>query len=1005
MADRGLSRLARAAGAIPTTDPNTATIRRLMGRKKPATYTPEFGGTKAPEDMVSAVMSMMQGSDAQRASLRQIFQEMPRDAKMRFLAEVAREFPRADGNPIGMSPQGEFVIDFLTGRAEMSPEQLAALQAVGREVSTGETVGPMQSSGGRGNTPDSVADAFVKADPDTPDVGGAINDELLNRSSPRNPLLESERFRQLVEAGVLIDEVPHNPPLRSPNSEIDVIPVDNQMKPVRRPTGEGRRDTALFSQERQLVIPDETTGQLRKYNPATDAERGHLARPARGTVSSSTDAQARLGNANPQIAFEQRLLDAVFNREPSSDFFMGSGKNAGVWGQVKGPNAPADPRGVFQSPREFAEYLASRIRPDAILSRSSGMDTAGAMKFKDDLAGENVARYFEGKPEVSPPEADRLAREAGLPRTGQQRLEPGLNYVVDRLEQMARQRFGDDLWSDNYDDVLQGGQQLTPDADIDVVPVAKPVDEIEEVAEKLPLVGSPEAIGGMDDALTQLAKDKSDLPEVGDLTGKKFPSGRSLDQLEKPPRTKKNTLTPEEAWQRNADNYEITKDGVPATERQIADARSASWQANAKQAYDQLGPQLGLDEMPQRTPQQIKAEMNELNSSDPDFEKRWDELTRELFASQRLAPHVHRKVNTIPGWKKEITKAANAGDIQRLEELGKQLKQILEREGKAVGPTRDKLAKFFSEKRDVAAKNYESGGRPKPEPKRATQEDLTPRPEDGAPPDDELFRRDEPNFSEPENLDGLKDTVNPDEVNEGLGGNLEAASQTEITPDDPPKQAEAASDAKKVEKSEEPARAAETQTTPEQSETPTDLIVSEDPVLVGERIPGKQDSGRTVNGKVEKPKKPKGDAESTAPKKEQRPKDTSKNKGDEPPKKPKDSDAEPPKTPEDGKKKGSLLKKGALVGGGLAAVVGAMALNRPGSARSVGQKIPLGGNPEGGGDGDGKELVAKVLGTGEGGAGSEDKSQARLIRMLQAAEKVRGFKVNPNTQTHMNWTR
>ena len=975
MADRGLSRLARAAGAIPTPDPNTATIRRLMGRKKPATYTPDVGGTKAPEDMVSAVMSMMQGSDAQRASLRQIFQEMPRDAKMRFLAEVAREFPRADGNPIGMSPQGEFVIDFLTGRAEMSPEQLSALQAVGREVATGEAVGPMQSAGGRGNTLDSGADGFVEADPDTPDVGGGITDpnDRLNRSSPRNPL--RQKFDPQVEAGVLIDEVPHNPPLRSPNSEIDVVPVGDQMRPVRRLTDEGRLDTAGFAQKRQ-------------------AEKG-------GRVRGATDAQAALGNANPQLEFERRLLDAAFGRTPSSDIFMGSGKNSGVWGQVKGPNAPADPRGAFQSPREFAEYLASRIRPDAILSRSSGMDTTGAMKLKGDLAGENVARYFEGKPEVSPAEADRLAREAGLPRTGQQRLEQGLDYVVDRLEQMARERFGD-TWGDAYDDILQNGQQLTPDADIDVVPVADTGSGIEEVAEELPLVGSPEAIGEMDAALMRLAEDKADLPEGGDLTGKKFPSGRSLKEKVRPA---KKALTPEEAWERNQ-NLDVMDGDSPATERQIADARSASWKKNAPQAFNEMGGQLGLDEMPQRTPQQIKAEMNELDSSAPDFDEKWDSLTRELFASQRLAPHVARKVNTIAGWKKEIGKAASAGDIARLEELGKQLKPILEKEGKAVGPTRDKLAKFYADKRDVAAKNYESGGKPNA-PKRAPKEDLPQRPEDGAPPDEELFRRDdEPDFSEPENLDGLKDTVDP---NEGLDGNLEAASKTEITPDDPPKQAEAASDAKKVEKSEEPARAAEAQTTPEQSETPTDLILAEEPVLVGERIPGKQNSGRTVNGKVEKPKKPKGDAESTAPKKEQRPKDTSNNKGDEPPKKPKDGDTEPPKTPEDGKKKGNFITRNpgkTALGIAALGLAGTAAYNAmQGGPQDSGAGGLRGKGGAAGGDGDGKELVAKVLGTGEGGSGSEDKSQARLIRMLQAAEKVRGFKVNPNTQTHMNWTR
>jgi hypothetical protein len=944
-----------------------------MGRKQPATYTPDVGGTKAPEDMVSAVMSMMQGSDAQRASLRQIFQEMPRDAKMRFLAEVAREFPRADGNPIGMSPQGEFVIDFLTGRAEMSPEQLSALQAVGREVATGEAVGPMQSAGGRGNTLDSGADGFVEADPDISDVGGGITDpnDRLNRSSPRNPL--RQKFDPQVEAGVLIDEVPHNPPLRSPNFNVNVENVGGQMKPVRVAADEGRLDTAGFAQKRQ-------------------AEKG-------GRVRGATDAQAALGNANPQLEFERRLLDAAFGRTPSSDIFMGTGKNAGVWGQVKGPNAPADPRGAFQSPREFAEYLASRIRPDAILSRSSGMDTTGAMKLKGDLAGENVVRHFEGKPEVSPAEADRLAREAGLPRTGQQRLEPGLDYVVDRLEQMARERFGD-TWGDSYDDILQNGQQLTPDADIDVVPVAKPVGEIEEVAEKLPLAGSPEAIGEMDASLMRLAENKADLPEGGDLTGQTFPSGRSLEEKVRP---SKKTLTPEEAWELNK-NLDVMDGDTPATERQIADARSESWKKNAPQAFNEMGGQLGLDEMPQRTPQQIKAEMNELDSSAPDFDEKWDALTRELFASQRLAPHVARKVNTIAGWKKEISKAASAGDITRLEELGKQLKPILEKEGKAVGPTRDKLAKFFADKRDVAAKNYESGGKakaPKPEPKRAPQKDLSQRPEDGAPPDDELFRRDdEPDFSEPENLDELKDTVDP---NEGLDGNLEAASKTEITPDDPPKQAEAASDAQKAQKSEEPAQEAATQTTPEKSETTTDLILAEEPVLVGERIPGKQNSGRTVNGKVEKPKKPKGDAESTAPKKEQRPKDASKNKGDEPPKKPKDGEAETAKTPEDGKKKGSLLKKGAIVGGGLAAVVGAMALNRPGSARSVGQKIPLGGNPEGGGDGDGKEIVAKVLGTGEDSASSESARRADIIRRLRAEQSQ--WKVNPNTQTHMNWTR
>lgn len=973
MSGRLIQKAADAMKTAGKVDPNVEVIRNLAGKRR-RTFVPNTGGTKQQDDVVAAVVSAMKSNRSTRIQLQKAISSLPREQKLKLYTEIARQYPPAKSSPggvaTGLSPEGQFIIDFLEGRAEFDANQVKAIRSAEREA----RIAPGQTRTGRravtfdeSGRPSGNDPVVMDSEPEIPGEGMELDPtQGLNRSSPRNPL--RSKFAPLVEAGILKGDIPHTSPLRGPDKEVKMLPVDGRMTPIHDPVeGTGRLDDISHKQKRIV----ESNKRLPKKLTATDA-------------------QARLGNANPQVEFEQMLIQR---------YLQGSGRGKrdlvnDVWEQVKGPNAPSDPRAVFASPRDFAEYVASLVRPDSIVNIRNPVPARGIDDLKARLSNENFVRGLEGGPDVSMAEADRMAREAGLPRTGQEQLQPGLDELVDRLEADASGTLGD-VWGDGYNELVQNGN-VDPSSLTTAAPESRlpdsgsiPEGDLDEVPR---VFDSPEAQRAQAEAEMRVYEGRvedgtADLPET-DLTGVTFPPYRERVTR---PRQKAEPINDEI----------LDAEGNPASPTAIADARTGRWDDQVSEAMKTVGME---GDVP-RTPQQIQARIDEISGMDltpEEADALIAPLQDEMLRSRRVSPHIHREVKTLSGWKRQVTLAAQRGDMERLKELGSQVRGIVGSEDDAVlAPLRE----FYAGKINEAKKA--------PAPK----DDLPQRPEDGAPSDEELFSQ--PEEFEPDDLTPLKDQVGP---NEGLDGNLEAASKSEIeespeleyTRTDEPDEAAAASKAEEAEQSAKPAEEASKQDVPEESETPTDLVV-DDGTLKGERVPGDQASGRTVEGKIEEPPKERTPEEIEAHEKRMQELDAKNrkrmedfHKKQEAEGKGKTKDGDETSVPKDGEEP-KKWSKGAKVTAGLGLTAGAIGLaalaNRSGSPQSSGTSLRGKGNVSG--------ALTDILGAKGGDASlsngavatvsPEDQMMIRKLARMKRVQDSTGL--NYNTQTHANWTR
>lgn len=493
------------------------------------------------------LLAMIRGGESSRVEALRIWQSLPVSQQTRIAQEMVEQFPPAPGRQTSID--AATALEFL---------------ASGRATGTGLEGVPVS------DIPDPI------------------------HGKPNN-LLRSQ-FQELEDAGIVRGDFADKPALRSPEMTADreeIVLADIGGGKTRRMTRAEATDQGLkFS----------TTGSKDKVlmGQERSARKGE-------SVSPATDWQVRAGNTSPQQAFESRIVDAAFSREPSSsDLFMGEGPGGGVWGQLRGESGPPDPRSAFQSPRQFAEFIASRINPQAVTARSSGLPASARPRLSNEVGLENMIREFENRPGVTPAEADRMARERGIPRTPQERLAPGMESLVDRLEVMARERFGDQ-WGDQYSDVL---------ADV-------PAELQPAVSSRAPAPDTtPVPGGGIDDPKQE------------------FPPGRSfrdeVDRAEPVP----------------ADSSRVMVDG-----RELSPSEVAAYNKTQKwpKKVDAAMKARGMAGPAPRSPAEIEADLAKLEDT-PMTPKEYDRaagpLLDELERSKTVSPLVYKKKNKaddVPG--------------------------------------------------------------------------------------------------------------------------------------------------------------------------------------------------------------------------------------------------------------------------------------------------------------------------------------------------------------------
>ena len=635
----------------------------VKGRMEPSGGLVRKLSAPAGASVIDNITEMMLGGDAARAQLRAAWEGMGNQEKQRFVLQLAEKFPNQQGN-VGMSPEGQFIVDFLQGRAEVSPERLEAINAAAREADLGSrtVTTDLPGNSGAAGTPNPAQLVEPNLEP-SPSGGFEFDpDEMLNSTRPNNPL------RKQFEGGDLLNRISNKEPLRGPKMEtvLEVIdtPEGKRRVPVRKPVeGTGRFDDAAAS--------------------------GLMSHGTGGRPREVSDYTAALGNTSPQKKYDQDIVSFLQSggKKGSRDWLMGRGS---LWAQAGGADAPADPRMAFSSPREFAEFLASRVNPEVLLAQDPGINASQIRDAKSVITGEQGKRFANSEAPLNANQAERAVRESlpDVPRTGQQQLTRPMSRLVDELEALAAERFGDQ-WGGQFKKLQSeagglgdltgtvpesrlpegfGEGPISPQQQFEAGRNPTPAEmqlnrnspDADRVVESPHFDQNQAAINKRindyrDELLTQGDMTPGEIEEAVDDLRRSLgsePSGRWLEQ------------------------------GEPAkapSQRDIADMRSAKWDAQIEGAVSEFGPGLGVEGSP-RSPQQIQAEMDSLyymGLSPDEIDARMAELSKEMRASRRIAPHIRRAISTVNGLLSETKKAAKAGDGKRFDVILQQYPEIV----------------------------------------------------------------------------------------------------------------------------------------------------------------------------------------------------------------------------------------------------------------------------------------------------------------------------------------
>ena len=378
--------------------------------KKAPSFTGVAGGGKQQTDRVGYILSHILGGDADRSVIKQSFASLPRESQATIIREIGDKYPVA-GQPTQMTPEGQFIIDYLRGRADLSPEQLRSIAAAEEAAETGAKINPTR---GGSATFDSNSGTMTDGT-ETYDLDGGldgantldIDPDLAVPPTPTSTTAQnpySSLRKSLIERGILRNKFDTKTPLRV-ESETNLAPgmVDGE----------------------QRMIPVTTT----KGGQADRTLTGQTSRADKGKpVDAATDFQTSAGNSNPQAMYDDRLVRLADG---------GGGTAEDLWATLAGPNASSTLRFNFESPREAAEAMVSMMTADIGAARTGGGIGAG-----------QIQELTQGRLYDSFGEADAraIAQDMGLETSGMGQSRKGLESIIEDLERVITREVGGSGW-------------------------------------------------------------------------------------------------------------------------------------------------------------------------------------------------------------------------------------------------------------------------------------------------------------------------------------------------------------------------------------------------------------------------------------------------------------------------------------------------------------------------------------------------------------------------------
>lgn len=576
---------------------NIANLVRVLS-KNTDTFTGVAGGGKQQVDRVGIILSHILGGQANRNAIKQAWRQLPRETQGKVLKEIGNKYPVA-GQPTQMTPEGQFIRDYLTGRADLSPEQLRSIAAAEEAAETGAKINPTR---GGSATFDSNSGTMTDGT-ETHDLDGGldgantldIDPDLAVPPTPTSTTAQnpySNLRKSLAEQGIIRNKFDTKTPLRV-ESETNLAPgmVDGEQRmiPVTTTKG-GQADRTL-------------TGQTSR------AEKGN-------SVDAATDFQTSAGNSNPQAMYDDRLVRLADG---------GGGTAEDLWSTLAGPNAASTLRFNFESPREAAEAMVSMMTADIGAARTGGGISAGQIQ---ELT---QGRLYEGFDEAS---ARTIAQDMGLETSGMGQSRKGLESIIEDLERVITREVGGSGWGAEARAAAEsaGGAGLPP--------VPKEQQQLNQLAGAVARTADQPELQTVN-GLNSVPKP---APESPSLAGKTFAPGGSLGD---PVPNFENGVKRGGSSSSSAPADDLPE--VPKKTKsleaamgtvELERARSESWNRQASGIAESLGLPPEAAEL---SPRMIEAQINVLRQSNT------PEAAREIKSLEALLPNAKRIAAQVEG--------------------------------------------------------------------------------------------------------------------------------------------------------------------------------------------------------------------------------------------------------------------------------------------------------------------------------------------------------------------
>lgn len=408
----------RGPSAVPNaSSPSASRLRRIIGTKS---ETVRSGGRDIPNDRLAIVRQLARGSDEDRATLKEIVDNLSDKERQGLMQAIAVEYrnPRTGG--VGLTAEGEEIVRLMRGeevpsRAEAEPGRTR------KEPIVDDPVEPPRSN------PRPKPAGFDPEAAGVKDPGG--NQHLSSEPQLQGPDLRVESIEGVGPDGQPIETLSAT------------TAVDQDGNPI------GGR----------LSGPDYAAKRA-----AEEWERGEGPKP-----KPLTDAQAAATDRSQQQAFDESVMALVRGSMPQGRkgrtatgvYTPPSGQRdhaMAIWELLRlpvlegkgGKKKRGAPNAAFTSARQMAEHVIRNTSTE-LLERPA-LTPSQAKKAKDVLGYEGQARRVEGQgPLTNEAAKQMLATDTPDIPVAKGKRKDFEEQAIQRLTKEFEQRFGD-KWGENY---------------------------------------------------------------------------------------------------------------------------------------------------------------------------------------------------------------------------------------------------------------------------------------------------------------------------------------------------------------------------------------------------------------------------------------------------------------------------------------------------------------------------------------------------------------------------